>query len=176
MRGADYDGTTIGEQIIDSVRNGNANGIRSEIVIVDQARGQIPTRAGVFEITDQFALLGIDADDGMTLALESIAKLAKIEELIVTIGTVAGGEFLTIDAQRIAHLMKEPGDGIGADDDTEVAQRQGNLGSGSPRPLHPGDGIASGVVFEQIFDQRDDVGGFFPPACGRRRNGGSVLA
>jgi hypothetical protein len=27
--------------------------------------------------------------------------------------------------------------------------------------LHSGDGIASGVVFEQELDQCDDVGGFF---------------
>ena len=66
-----------------------------------------------------------------------------------------------IDAQGIAHLMEETSDGVGADDDTEVTQRQGNLVSSSPRPLQPSDGIAGGVVFEQELDQRDDAGGFF---------------
>ena len=74
---------------------------------------------------------------------------------------MVGGEFLVIDAQGIAHLMEETGDGVGTDDDTEVSQRHGNLVGSSPGPLQPGDGIAGGVVFQQELDQGDDVGGFF---------------
>ena len=50
-------------------------------------------------MADQFALLGIDADDGEATALESVAKIAEVEKLIVAIGTIVGGEFLVIDAQ-----------------------------------------------------------------------------
>jgi hypothetical protein len=57
--------------------------------------------------------------------------------------------------------MEETSDGVGTDDDTEVTQSHGNLVGSSPGPLQPSDGIASGVVFEQELDQRDDVGGFF---------------
>jgi hypothetical protein len=57
--------------------------------------------------------------------------------------------------------MEETGYGVGADGDTEVAQRHGNLVGGAPRPLQPGDGISGSVVFEQELDQRDDFGGFF---------------
>ena len=176
MRDADHDGTSIGEEIIDAVWYGDAGGIRAEIVIVDQARGQIPARSGILEIADQLALFGIDADDGVTAALESVSKIAQVEELIVAVGTVVGGEFLVIDPKGIAHLMKETGDGIGADDDTKVAQRHGNLGRRSPRPLQAGDGITGGVVFEQELDQCDDVGGFFstglrPPPERRVRPG-----
>ena len=60
--------------------------------------------------------------------LESFAKIGEIEELIVPIRGVVGGEFLVIDAQRIAHLMEKAGDSVGADADAEVAQRQGNFG------------------------------------------------
>lgn len=161
MRDADHDGPTIGEQIIDAVRDGDASGIRAKVVIVDQAGRQIPARTGIFEIADQFAFLGIDANDGETTALKSVSKIAQVEELIIAIGTVVGGEFLVIDAQGIAHLMEEAGNGVGADDDTEVTQRHGNLVGSSPGPLQPSDGIAGGVVFEQELDQRDDVGGFF---------------
>ncbi len=161
MRDAHHDRPSIGEQIIDTVRDGDAGGIRAEIVIVDQAGRQIPARAGIFEIADQFALFGIDADDGYAAALEAMPKITQVEELIVAIRTVVGGAFLVIDPKRIAHLMKEPGDGVGTDDDTEVTQRQGNLVGSSSGPLQPSDGIAGGVVFEQKLDQRDDVGGFF---------------
>ena len=93
--------------------------------------------------------------------MEALTKIAQIEELIISVGAKVGGEFLVIDTQGIAHLVKKTSDGVGANTDTEVAQRQGNLLGSAPRPLQPGDGIASGIVFEQELDQCDDVGGFF---------------
>jgi hypothetical protein len=64
------------------------------------------------------------------------------------------------DAQGIAHLVKKTSDGVGTNTDTEVAQCHCNLIRCAPGPLQPGNGIAGSVVFEQEFDQRDDVGGF----------------
>jgi hypothetical protein len=66
-----------------------------------------------------------------------------------------------IDTQGIAHLVEKTSDGVGANTDTEVVQRHGNLLRSAPRPLQPSDGVARGVVFEQELDQCDDVGGFF---------------
>ena len=57
--------------------------------------------------------------------------------------------------------MKKASYGVGADDDTKVAESHGNLIGRSPRPLQASDGIASGIVFEEELDQCDDVGGFF---------------
>ncbi len=161
MRDANHDGASIGEEIIDAIRYGDTGGVRAKIVIVDQARGQIPAHSGILEIADQFALLGIHADDGVAPTLESVSKIAEIEELIIAIGTVVGRELLVIDPQGIAHLMEKTGDGVGADDDTEIAQRHSNLLGSASGPLQPCDGIAGGVVFEQKLDQYDDVGGFF---------------
>src|SRR6516225_12013064 len=101
-------------------------------------------------------------------------KITKVEELIIAIRAEVGGKFLVIDAQGIAHLMEETSDGVGTDDDPEVTQRHGNLVRRSPGPLQPGDGIASGVVFQQELDQGDDVGSFFRPVYVRRRNGESA--
>ena len=39
---------------------------------------------------------------------------------MVAIGTVVGGKVLVIDAQGIAPLMEEAGDGVGTDYDAEV--------------------------------------------------------
>ena len=64
MRDADHDRPPIGEQIVNAVGDGDTGGIRAEIVIVDQAGRQIPTRAGIPEGADQFAFLGIHANDG----------------------------------------------------------------------------------------------------------------
>jgi len=53
--------------------------------------------------------------------LKALPKITKVEELIIAIGTEIGGAFLVIDAQGIAHLVEETSDGVGADDNTEVA-------------------------------------------------------
>ena len=135
MRDADDDGASVGEQIIDAIGDGNAGGIRAEVVIVDQTRGKIPAGTGILEGADQFPLLGVDADDGMAATLESLSQIAEVEELIVPIRGVVGGEFLVIDTQRIAHLMEQAGDGVGADADAEVGEREGNLGRRSTGPL-----------------------------------------
>ena len=145
-------------------------------MIVDQARRAIPACARVLEVADQFALFGVHADDGQALPLEPIPQIADVEELLVAIGTGVGGELFLVDAQRIAHLMQEAGDGVGADDDPEVAERHGHFGGRPPGPLQSSDGIAGGVVFEQELDQGDDVGRFFstglrPPPARRVRSG-----
>ena len=44
MRDAHHDRASIGEQIVDTVRDGDTGGIRAEIVVIDQAGRQIPTR------------------------------------------------------------------------------------------------------------------------------------
>ena len=64
MRDAHHDRSSIGEQIIDAVRDGDAGGVGAEIVVVDQSGIQIPSGARILEVADQFALFGIDANDG----------------------------------------------------------------------------------------------------------------
>ena len=176
MGDADHNGAPIGEQIINAVRDGDAGGVGAEVVIVDQAGRQVPTGTGISEMADELALLGIDANDRETTALESVAKVSEVEKLMVAIGTMVGGKLLVIDAQRIAQVMEQAGDGVGAHPDPEVSERHGDLGGGSPRPLQAGDGIPGGIVFEQELDQGEDVGVFFstglrPPPTWRVRPG-----
>ena len=152
MGDADEYGTAIGLRIVNTKRNSDALRSRAEIMIAHRRGNTIPLRARVFEIADQFAFFGIDANDGETAALKSVAQIAEVEELMVAIGTVVGGELLVIDAKGIAHLMEETGDGAGANQDTEVTQRHGHLGGGSSRPLQTRNRITGGVVFEQELD------------------------
>ena len=70
MRDAYKDRASVGEQIIDAIRDRDADGIGTEIVVIDAHRSAIPLDAIVFEIADQFSLLGIDADDRKALALK----------------------------------------------------------------------------------------------------------
>jgi hypothetical protein len=60
MRDAHRDRSSIGEQIIDAVRNGDAGGVGAAVVVVDGAGRKIPARTGILEVANQFALLGVD--------------------------------------------------------------------------------------------------------------------
>jgi len=71
MRGTYEDGTPVGEQVVDAIRDRDADGIGTEIMIVDAHGGAIPLNAIVFGAADQFSFLGIDADDGKPLALKA---------------------------------------------------------------------------------------------------------
>jgi hypothetical protein len=53
----DRNGASIGEQIINAVRDGDAGGVGAEVVIVDQAGRQVPAGTGGFEMADEFALV-----------------------------------------------------------------------------------------------------------------------
>src|SRR6266849_2535630 len=99
------------------MRNGHAFRIRAEVVIVDQARREIPPGARVFEVADQLALLGVHADDGQPPPLEAITEITDMEKLRIAIWTGGGGEPLLVDAERIAHHVEQAGDGVRADGD-----------------------------------------------------------
>jgi hypothetical protein len=81
--------------------------------------------------------------------LEATAQLGQIFELEIAIRTEVGGDLLVIDAQRIAHLMEQAGDGIGADSDAEWAKFLGDSASCSARPAQTRHRIAASVVFQQ---------------------------
>jgi hypothetical protein len=81
--------------------------------------------------------------------VEAAAQFCQIFELEIAIRTGVGGDLLVSDTQGIAHLMKEAGDGIGADGDAELAKFLGDSGSGAAGPAQTRHGIAGRVVFQQ---------------------------
>jgi hypothetical protein len=84
MRDAHHDRSSIGEQIVDAVWDGDAGGVGAEIVVIDQAGRQIPARARILEVADQLALFGVDADDGQGAALEALPKITQLTYAPVT--------------------------------------------------------------------------------------------
>ena len=94
-------------------------------------------------------LIGIDTDDGQVAALEAGAQIGEIFELEVSVGAVAGGDLFVIHAQRIAHLVEQSRDGIGADTDAECEEFLGDSGRGAARPAQAGHGIAGRIVLQQ---------------------------
>ena len=83
----------------------------------DAAGAAFPATAWVPEVTYQFALLSIDANDGQITALQAVARVGEVFELEVSMGAVAGGDLFVVHAQRIAHVVEQSCDGIVADPD-----------------------------------------------------------
>jgi len=71
MRDAYEDRATVGEQVVDAVWDRDADGIGTEIVIMDEHRRASHFTPLFLKFADQFSLFGIDADDGKPLALKA---------------------------------------------------------------------------------------------------------
>jgi hypothetical protein len=63
----------------------------------------MPLTTGVFEVSNPFAFLAIDFDDGQALALKTGPQRANVLKYPVRAGM--GGDLLAIDAQREIHLV-----------------------------------------------------------------------
>ncbi len=75
MGDSEKDRATIGEEVIDSIRNGNADRVRAEVMIVDEDRRSTPSGSWILEVAHEFTLLGIYADDGIMPTLERSSEM-----------------------------------------------------------------------------------------------------
>lgn len=94
MGDADHQSTAIFPNLVNPIRNGDADGIGAEVVIVNTTRGRFPTAARIFEIADELAFFRVYADDGQMTALEAVAQLGQIFELKISVGAEAGRDLL----------------------------------------------------------------------------------
>src|ERR1051326_4954765 len=123
---ADRQSAPIFVHIVDAVGDSYANGIGAEIVIVDATWGAFPTTPRIFEVANQLALLGVDANNGQMAALETVAQMGKIFELPIAVRSQAGRDLLVIDAQRVAHLLNKAPYSVGRNGNAECRQFRGD--------------------------------------------------
>ena len=71
MRDAHENRASVGEQVIDTIRDRDAAGIGTEIAIIDAHWRVVPLHTIVLEVAGQFSFFGVDADDGKPLALKA---------------------------------------------------------------------------------------------------------
>ena len=84
-----------------------------------------------FEVADQFALFGIDANDGQVAAAKTLAQIGNVIELEIPVGTGIGRDVLLVDAQGVIHRMQQAGNRIGRDGEAIVTKQVGNLVGGA---------------------------------------------
>ena len=72
VRDANDNGSAVGEGLVNTVRDGNADGIGAEVMIMNGPGIAIPTSAVVVKVSDEFTFFGIDADNGQMPAPKAV--------------------------------------------------------------------------------------------------------
>ncbi len=142
------DRTSVGEQVIDTVRDRDADGVGTEIVIIDAFGRAIPLHPVVLEVADQFSFFGIDADHGKPLTLKAGTQRGDVSELLVAVRARVGGNGLAIHAEGEIHVAKQSRYCSGRNLDIELPQQFSDSGRRLVGPANAGDGVAGGVVFQ----------------------------
>ena len=74
-------------------------------MILDQNGRVILFGAGVFEVATQFLILGIVTNDRQSLRGESFFLLRNVEELLITVRALGGGDLFAVHAKPEVHLF-----------------------------------------------------------------------
>ena len=175
MAGTHEHSAPIGLRVVNAVGDRHALGLRTKIMILDQDGFAVPLGAGVFEVANEFLLLGIDTDDGQASVDKSLSLLTDVKELLVTHRVFGGRDLLAVYAKLEVHLFEQTPHGVLAHRDSPSGEFCGDLARRAPAPLHARDGVSGSIVTHQFFDSGDDFGRFFssglrPPPALRMRS------
>ena len=161
MGDSQKDRAAICEEVIDSVGDGNADGVRAEVMIIDEDGRATPSCSWIFEVADKFTLLRIYADDGMIPTLETGPQFGDVFELLIAVWAGVCGQHLVVDVERVAHLVKQAGNRIGRNENSQFGEQDSNLISRSATPFQSAHRIAGRVVLKERFNGRDYLRRFF---------------
>lgn len=78
----------------------------------------IPFDAGVFEVANEFFLLGVHTDHGEALGGILLPLSGNVEKLSIAIRVLGGGDLFAVDAQFEIHLLQQAADRILAHGDS----------------------------------------------------------
>ena len=136
----------------------------------DRRLGKDPRGSWVLEVANQFLFLGIDTDDRQTLRGEAVLLFSDIEELLIAVGVLGGGNLFAVHAKPEIHLLQQTAYRVLACGDPQSGELPGDFARRPAGPLDARHGVADCIVLHQFFDAGDDFGRFFstglrpPPA------------
>ena len=133
----------------------------TEVVVINQAGRLAPAGAMILEVANEFALLGIHADDGRMSPAEAMTHVGNVVELEIAVCTGFGRQRLDVDSEGVIHIVQQPSDGIRRHADAIAAERFCDFDGCTPRPLQAGYRIASGIVVQQVLQTCNYCGRFF---------------
>jgi hypothetical protein len=170
----DIDRAAVGLEVVNAVGNGDALAEGAEVVVEDLDGLAAPNLAGVLEVADQFALLGVDADDRRLLLGEAAPLPGDIAELPIALGRRLA-EALAVGMEGVAERLEQAAHGIGRNADSQTPQESADLPQAQSGPHSPpAHRIAGRVRFQQGAERVQDFGRFFstgvrpPPSCRTR--------
>ena len=107
--------------IVNAVRDGFAHRIGGEIVILYGNGLLTPAVTIVFEVSDEFLFLGVDADDRFMMPGKFFSQLCNMNELLISFLRIrricTGFKGLAVNSQGIPQFLKQSADSVGADRD-----------------------------------------------------------
>ncbi len=159
----DNDEALIATDIVDAIRDGNPGIQAREVVHVDVARSPRPGPAWIFEVTNKFPLLGIDAQHRQFPTEKRGPLLSDVVELCVPFRHLALDEPLAVDTQRISSLPQQPPDGQRADAESPPAQSSCQLSQRLGCPLQPCDGVPGRCLGKQGIERYEKCRIFYFP-------------
>ena len=168
---ADKDQAVIRQRIEHPKRRGLALGIAREVVHVHVFRSGSPSLAVVLEVSDQLAVLGIDADDRVAAFVELGACFQDLLELFVAIGMGLSGQPFFVGSQGNLHVAEQASDGIRRDNADSPGERLQAAADVADSSFW----VTAGFGLDNVFELLLDVGRFFstrgrPPPGFRTRS------
>jgi hypothetical protein len=161
MGSADNDEPGVPLPVVDAERNRSPQGQAGKVVIPNVVSLASPGSARVLESTDQFFLLGVDADRRIPLVFMASPQVGDVAKLAIAVRFVSAGQALAIGSQREFLGREQSRDRVGADRDPLPSQRLGQPSGGLVSPTQTVDRIAGGRILDQIPQSLHNGGRFF---------------
>ncbi len=149
MGGAHNHRPPVADPIVDAVRQRDALGLGPEVMSQHALSFPAPSLARVEEVSQELALLAVDADHWLATVLELVLGHGDVLELGVALRMLRFADFLAIALQREAILLEKGRDRVGAR--SQVLGGQGGAESvgASTGPLQARHRISRRVVRQQ---------------------------
>ena len=131
-------------------------------MVLDLDRLPAPESTVVLELTHQFFLLCVDADNRIAAAAELLALMSQVAELLLTLRPSLWAKTLAIGVQCVIHFAQQPTDGIGANPQAQLSQLPTDRAQPFACPQAATSARISGrVLLEQGAQAFQDFGRFF---------------
>jgi hypothetical protein len=146
-RTTDINEAQIMVQVINAVRDRFAQGILIEIMIIHFGGLLAPTSSVVFEVANQFLLLGIHADHGPSRRQKRLLLRFQILELLGAIWVRSSTEAFEIGFQRVVPLHQQSSNGHMTHRMPGLPQLMAQMPQAAPLPLLFAHGVTGCFVF-----------------------------
>lgn len=146
--------TVVGTYVVSPIRDGHSISVTRIILFQNRNRLSALRAASVLEVTDQFALFRIHADDRITRVQNSAAHLDQISHLSVARWVLLSCQSFAIDTNRITQFLQQSPNRGNCDFETFTFQNLLKCVQSFARPLQASHRIACVGILQQFIPTR----------------------